>query len=1044
MLSRASLPPSYRLTLKNTLRLVVFLFGMTCLCLAAIQAFTLDQMPHTADGELQLYRSAALEHSLRVDHPLWPRYSSGLVYGYGAPLFNFFPPLAYYPTSLAHSLGLSFVDSWLSTMCLYTVMAGAGMYLLGRLWTRSEMGGWMAAAAYVYAPYFLFDSLARGATAELAALAALPFALYGMTRLAFFGRRRDFAIAVFAFALFMPLHTLITLHGTALLALYCLFLTWRATDKRPVFFRLLLAGVLGLLLTAFYWLPALAENDAIKLPLIAEQLGHIDVQRHLRPLSEVIALPQIADPTQQNQNLPISVGWVQLVLAGIGTLLSWRAPHRRYRSLMLTLWAAVAFLIFLNTPSSAWLWENIPLIGYTQFPWRTLGLASLLLALMTAVGARLIWQSLGGGRRGVALVVGTTLLLILYALPRTYTLYHDDVALDDIRDLQQFERESGQLALSSYAEYLPVSADARHLDPQRLMDRFATDDVIPRLLPSDTVEILEQEWRGTSAKLRLDSVGAQTLVFDWLFVPGWAATIDGRPAAVFPSMPAGLVALEVPAGEFDLKVALEPTAIQSTAVVLSAFGLLTAIVFFWIWRRRSRGADDGQSDFEHDKPWALIVITVGLCAFLLKTLVLDATDTPFKRARFGPTAQAVANFGDAIDLLQVDLPDEEINTHLLKVKLYWRIHDAPLDRDYSSILRMRDPQGLVIAEAGSFTPGGLASSNWLPGAYIEDVIEFEVPRFTPALAERYTFDVALYDAESLAALSVMNAAGNPEDVKFDIASLRLRLSETEFEEGNMLPLQAPSDRATAALIEAPNLPAAATVGDELQINWAWQKLRESASSMSAAILWLDESASEIARSTAFHLVNRYDFADWRVGEVNRGHHLLVVPPNLPAGSYALGIRPLDVVGGSSGDVIRLDGEISLAVPQREFVAPSFAVESGAEWENGLLLHGFSLGSNGDIELVWGTKAILSESLRLFLHALDTEDKIVAQWDGVPVDWMRPTTGWIPGEYIKTAHAFSLPAGEYRLRLGWYMAASGERVAVGEADALLLEQTLVVE
>ena len=216
--------PSPRILIERVWRAALFVVCMTCLCLVAIQAFTLQKMPYSADGLLQLQRVAALEHSLRVDHPLWPRYSSGLAYGYGAPLFSYFPPLAYYPASLAHSLGLSFLSSWLLSMSAYTVLAGIGMYLLGRLWTRSGLGGWLAAIAYVYSPYLLFDSVLRGATAELAALAALPFAIYGMTRLAVRGRRSDLLIALAAFAIFIPLHTVITLHGTcaagALLSLF--------------------------------------------------------------------------------------------------------------------------------------------------------------------------------------------------------------------------------------------------------------------------------------------------------------------------------------------------------------------------------------------------------------------------------------------------------------------------------------------------------------------------------------------------------------------------------------------------------------------------------------------------------------------------------------------------------------------------------------------------------------------------------------------------------------------------------------------------------
>ena len=155
--------------LRSLLSIILFLCGIIGLSLAAIQPFTLDQMPASADGMLHLHRLAAVEHSLRVDNPLWPRYSTGLVYGYGAPLFNYFPALSYYPGSWLHGLGLGFVSSWLAQMILYVWLAAAGMYVLGRLWMGSPLGGWVAAVAYVYAPFVLFDALSRGAAPEMAA-----------------------------------------------------------------------------------------------------------------------------------------------------------------------------------------------------------------------------------------------------------------------------------------------------------------------------------------------------------------------------------------------------------------------------------------------------------------------------------------------------------------------------------------------------------------------------------------------------------------------------------------------------------------------------------------------------------------------------------------------------------------------------------------------------------------------------------------------------------------------------------------------------------
>jgi hypothetical protein len=1016
---------------------------MACLCLVAIHVFTLHKQPYSADGLLHLYRVAALEHSLRVDHPLWPRYSSGLAYGYGAPLFNFFPPLAYYPASLAHSLGLSLLNAWLLSMSAYTVLAGIGMYLLGRLWTRSSLGGWLAAAAFVYSPYLLFDSIIRGATAELAALAALPFAFYGMARLAAGGYKSDFLIALGAFAIFIPLHTVITLHGTALLALYCLFLGWRADDRRAVLFRLALAGGLALLLTAFYWLPALLERDSIKLPLIAEQLGHIDVTRHLRPLAEVLAIPQTSDPTQQNQALPIAIGWIQMILAALATMLSWRAPHRPYRSLLLFLWIALGALLFLNTPLSASLWQNIPLIGFTQFPWRMLGLASLVLALMSAIGGRLLWLGFGDRRGKIALVLATTIGLILYATPWTYTRLHDSFAANGILDLQRFERESSQLTLSSYGEYLPVTADASRLEIARLIERFSESDAVARLLPSATVDILAQEWRGTAASLLVESDQAQTLVFDWLYVPGWIAAIDGQRVDVFPSTPAGLVALDVPAGQFALRVSLAPTAVQSLAGALSGIGLASSIVFTLFWRRRANEPAHAPADIARERNWLPLFAALGIAVFFVKILALDPADTPIKRRQFGVVedAPARANFARKIDLLAVDAPIRDIDEPTVAFTLYWRVHGPPLERDYASIVHMRDPQGQIIAEATSFAPGGLATSNWLPGAYIKDVLELHLPPFTPPLPQAYTFEVGLYDVESLRALSLINAAGDPQDVKYEIAALRLKASAS----ANDAPLPpAKTGENHADLIEPPTLPKSATAGDALRFNWVWRKLRASAADASAQLLWLDERGAVVAFSAPLPLVTGYDFADWRLGESNRGHHRSIVPASLPAGHYALGIRSLDAAGLATEPIITLDQVMTVALPQREFKAPGLDFESGAEWENGIVLHGFSLRPKGEVDLVWGTNRPLDESLHLFVHALDENGRIAAQWDGVPVDWSRHTTGWIEGEYVSTRHHFALSAGKYRLRLGWYAAATGARIGVAASDALELQPLLLIE
>ncbi|MCY4020855.1 MAG: 6-pyruvoyl-tetrahydropterin synthase-related protein [Chloroflexi bacterium] len=1033
------MPPSHAPFPRRALH---FLIGIVSVCLLAIQPFTLGHMPRTDDGLLQMYRSLALDHSLRVDHPLWPRYASGLAYGYGAPLFNYFPPLSYFPATWLHGLGFSFVGGWLLSMVLYTLLAALGIFLLARLWIGSDLGAWMAALAYIYAPFFLFDSLTRGSSPELAALAALPFVMLAFTRLAWYGRRRDLVLSLASFALFIPLHTLITLHGTALLALYCLFLAWRGEERRALFLRLSLAGLLGLAMTAFYWLPALLEADAIKLALISEQLSHIDVEQHLRPLTEIVAPPHTADPTQQNQAIPISLGWPQLILAAIGLLLSARSASRSYLPLMLLIWIMVLCLVFMNTPHSAPFWDAIPLIGFTQFPWRLLGLASLLLALAAGIGAFLIASALPPGKSRVIVLGSIALIILLYALPWTYPAYHDDLEADDIRDAQRFERDGGQLALSSYAEYLPVNTAADQLDPQRLTERFAKADTVPRLMSSETLEILSEQWAGTRASLRLLSHEAQTLVFDWLYLPAWRADIDGRPLDVFPSAPAGLVALDAPAGEFDLRLSLEPTTVQSIAYAITGLAMIGALGLLAAWPFLPSTLAPQTVPAAFDTRLVLGFAAIGIAVLLFKLLLTNANDSIFKTNRFGDNVDQpeLANFGNRIDLLAVELLPDVIDQPTLVIELYWRLHEAPLPQDYASIVRMRSPQGHVVAESTSFSPGGLATSNWLQGSYVKDLITLEIQVDTPPLDRAYSLEVALFDVDTLEALSVINSAGNPLDVKHPLASFLFRPSDRHAAAED---LPAVDQRAAPArLVAAPQLPRSATVGDELQFSWSWQKTSEGAIGLAARLLWLDQETKATHVSRALPLVNGFDIARWRLGEVFRGHHRLTLPPDLPPGSYGLGAQLLDAGENPAAAVIMLDAVMDVSVPARQFDPPQFTVAIGAVWDNGIVLHGYQIEGTSELSLVWATRHVLPDNLRLFVHALDEGGTIAAQWDGVPADWSRPTTGWLPGEYVTTSHQFDLPAGQYDLRLGWYDPVSGGRLALDGNDALLLERLFI--
>ncbi|HEC24110.1 MAG TPA: hypothetical protein ENI95_14455, partial [Chloroflexi bacterium] len=120
------------------------------LVLPAVHPLTFGALPDTPDGLLHLYRLIALDHAIRHGD-LWPRYVPGALFGYGAPIFNFYAPLSLYPLELLHLIGLRFLDALLVGMALYTFAGALGAYRLGEAW-GGPVSGITASVAYTYAP----------------------------------------------------------------------------------------------------------------------------------------------------------------------------------------------------------------------------------------------------------------------------------------------------------------------------------------------------------------------------------------------------------------------------------------------------------------------------------------------------------------------------------------------------------------------------------------------------------------------------------------------------------------------------------------------------------------------------------------------------------------------------------------------------------------------------------------------------------------------------------------------------------------------------
>lgn len=93
-----------------------------------------------------------------------------------------------------------------------------------------------------------------------------------------------------------------------------------------------------------------------------------------------------------------------------------------------------------------------------------------------------------------------------------------------------------------------------------------------------------------------------------------------------------------------------------------------------------------------------------------------------------------------------------------------------------------------------------------------------------------------------------------------------------------------------------------------------------------------------------------------------------------------------------------------------------------------------------LTLYWQALARPEGNYAVFVHLADSaESPPIAQSDGIPVDWLRPTKGWRSAEILTDARTLELPSelppGTYSLFVGFYDPESGVRLPVTQAGML---------
>lgn len=725
--------------------------------LAAWPYYSNPGLPAGTDVELHVFRTAELGYSLRAG-ALYPRWAPDFYHGHGYPIFNYYAPLTYY-LSFALALGrpeAAAVGVRL-TLILAQVLGAVGAYQLGRLFGRRG-GGLLGAIAFSFSPYVqLVNPHVRGAVAESVALAFLPWALWAWEVLWRRGERALVPAVLTTSAVFLS-HNLTGLSCVGLLA--GLGLARCASGARRHLRPALLAAVIFVLVTAFFWLPFLVERSAIKLEVAGD--GHYDYRNHFVPFRELTAWLEPMDRRAASPHIPMSAGPATLAIAVAGLGLS-IARLRRVGWVGFYAIAASA-LLWLVTPGSQWVWEHLPGLRFYQFPWRFLGpLATCLVPLVSMLGTPLNsprarrCSSVAGVRVAIAALVALSLLVPalvgLYPLP--WTSGFEAILPPDIIRAELAGRWRGT---TSTNDFVPATVAMIPGPQQSVLESYEhppVDRVNRATLPPDAIVrvVPDRPWVNAFRVSSPREFVLRLYLFDF---PGWRASIDGRDVPIVVANPEGFITVTVPAGDHEVVVRFGPTPVRRLAWMLSGFGMVVMLSVAgrrrwhrrtspFVGRCRNRGAD--LDDIRTVRGVAIAVLLV----LVTTTLVLDHVDwlqpTAPPGAAVGVDHLQGATFGSAGEDAQIALLGYNLKmwntrvTRTLDVVLYWNAQRDVVET-YQSFVHVVSPEGTIWTQSDQLNPGGFPTNLWPTDRYVVDVHRLEIP--TEAPAGPYLLSVGLY------------------------------------------------------------------------------------------------------------------------------------------------------------------------------------------------------------------------------------------------------------------------------------------------------------
>ncbi len=996
--------------------------GLTLLLLSLLAALPLWTGPGLVntrgggDSPFLFFRLQQLVTNLH-DGVFPARWMPDAAYGLGYPFFNYYASLPYYFGAIFNFLGFDLLISIKIVQTLGFAFAAFAMFRWADWHFSTRSISWLIAIAYLYAPFHFVNVYVRGdSLSEFYAFIFYPLSLLAIER-ALAAPRLFYGLAL-AYGGLILTHNASALIFSPFALIYALIqiLQSKLRPKKQSLLSLMAGLGLAFALSAWFWLPALGESNLAQLDV--QTTGYFNYAEHFRSVDLVQGSIgfDYSIATAPGSNTPFAMGLIQTLGTALGLIalaVTWRRDQNK--SLRVFALIGLGLSTFMITPLSRVLWDHLPLLPFTQFPWRFLSIQALFTSM--AIGYIGILFTAGRAENGGKLhknlnvlrtlsgLIGLALVasILIPLRPDYLPIRADEITPDR---LQLYEAFTSNIGTTIRAEYLPRTVIPRLYTSSVLIDPALP----PQAIVANGVAASTQLSRGAIDQVWQVAVtsNSATLDFPLLYWPGWLASIDGQNVEAMPAPDLGYIQIDVPRGEHRVEFSLGHTTIRVIGELVSIVALIVLAILLWM---RIRAYPHGLRLFALRLIYGLVVtIIIIVLGSLVQAsnvvaangsdLTMDFDSKPWLHHNPGGV-----DFGSAAKLIGYEL--SEISDQSINLSLNWEVATTQA----------------VSATIALVTPSTHLFNG--PSPINQESVMIQSGTSTVRLTSPYRLATGLYYVR--VQVGSIDQYLKPIWIKSDRTFAGAHLF------GNLTP------SIGLAAVQVQHLDS-----DQLDVLLSWSVSGSTAANYGIS-LRLHDSTGE--RSATLDTQPGYGFqptSAWQIGALNEAY-TLSLPSDLPrTGVYALDVILYHVaskeeVGRATIDGIRLDSTYawtSIEPPSRDFTEPSVPNRIDAIFGNQIELLGYDLARDGQTLIfkpTWKAVTNVDANYKVFVHVFDpTTEKIVAQSDAMPRNNAYPTSRWLRGEVVNDTIALpllDLPSGSYRIAIGLYLP-SNDRLPIG--------------